>query len=96
MPDRIGMTELVTRFRYHAPSDEQQQRMQKLRTLFLDLATVIDELCPNSREKSDSLTNLEYAMYQANASIVRREGGREIPRQTAYLGPDPMPCGNGN
>jgi hypothetical protein len=69
----VGMTEIVTRFRHHAPSDEQQQRMQQVRQGCLDLAVLIDNVVPHSREKSDALTNLEYVMYQANAGIARRE-----------------------
>ena len=69
----VGMTELVTRFRYHRPNDAQATRMQNIRDACLDLAMLIDATTPDSREKSDALTNLEYAMYQANAAIARRE-----------------------
>ncbi len=69
----VGMDELVTRFRYHRPNDDQVARMQGIRDACLDLATLIDQSCPDSREKADALTHLEYVMYQANAAIVRRE-----------------------
>lgn len=71
---RIGQTELVTRFRNHPVNDDQANRMNTIRQNCLELATVIDELCPHSRERSDALTNLDYVMYQANAAIARREG----------------------
>ncbi|WP_420909120.1 DUF7681 family protein [Lysinibacillus fusiformis] len=32
---------------------------------------MIDDLCPNSREKSVAMTNLETAMFWANDSIAR-------------------------
>lgn len=69
----VGMNELVTRFRYHRPTEEQAAQMQGIREACLDLATLIDGACPDSREKSDALTNLDYVMYQANAAIARRE-----------------------
>ncbi len=73
---RIGMTELVTRFRNHPVNADQASRMQHIRHGCLELAKTIDELCPHSRERSDALTNLDYVMYQALASIERRETGR--------------------
>lgn len=36
-----------------------------------ELAHLIDKRCPNSREKSLALTNLEQAMMWANAAIQR-------------------------
>lgn len=71
----IGMDELIRRFRDHEPSEEQARRMARLRGECLELAEVIDELCPDSREKADALTNLDYVMYQANAAIARRDNG---------------------
>ncbi len=68
----IGMDELVRRFRHHVPKDGQVDRFQRVRQACLELAVLIDEECPDSREKSDSLTNLDYVMYQANAAIARR------------------------
>lgn len=68
----IGNTELVTRFRYHQPRNGQTDKYEKIREACLDLAMLIDDLCPDSREKSDSLTNLDYVMYQVNAAIARR------------------------
>ncbi len=68
----IGMDELVTRFRDPKPNDEQAARMTNICAACLDLAALIDRTCPDSREKSDALTNLDYVMYQANAAITRR------------------------
>ena len=73
MNNRIGNTELVTRFRYHAASQDQIARMATLREKCLELAVMIDGFCPHSREKSSALSSLDLVMYQANASIVRRE-----------------------
>ncbi|MDT2194096.1 DUF7681 family protein [Paenibacillus larvae] len=38
-----------------------------------ELAYLINEICPNSREKSLAITNLEQVVMWANASIARNE-----------------------
>lgn len=60
-------------FKYHAPSGEQPQKYIDLRAKGKELAYLIDQLCPNSREKSIALTNLEQAIMWANASVARNE-----------------------
>lgn len=61
-------------YTYHAPSIEQRDKYQRLRERARDLAYLIDELCPSSREKSLAQTNLEQVVMWANASIARNEG----------------------
>lgn len=73
MPVSFGREELETRFCDHEVTEGQAQRMREVRSACLTLADTIDRACPGSREKSDAMTNLEYVMYQANASIARRE-----------------------
>jgi hypothetical protein len=68
-----GKVELGLRFTAHPATEDQTRKMARLRGECLELALVIDELCPDSREKTDALDHLEYVMYQANASIARRE-----------------------
>jgi hypothetical protein len=70
MPTTI---DLFNRFVYHAPTPEQTDRYGKLRGCFFDLATTIDLLVPESREKSLAMINLEQAMFWANAAIARNE-----------------------
>lgn len=60
-------------FTYHKPFGDQQVRYQELRTEALGLAEFICTRCPNSRERSLALTNLEQAIFWANASIARNE-----------------------
>lgn len=60
-------------FKYHAPKEGQPAKYDAIREKAKELANVIDELCPNSREKSLATTNLEQAMMWANASIARNE-----------------------
>lgn len=64
---------LENNFKYHAPKGDQTERYEELRNKAKELAHMIDELCPNSREKSLAHTNLEQATMWANASIARNE-----------------------
>jgi len=63
--------ELEKRFKYHKATEEQIDKMELIRELFIELANLIDDECPVSREKALALTNLETASFYANASIVR-------------------------
>ena len=65
------MLDLENIYKYHAPSDAQVETYQELRDMALMLARMIQDECPNSREKSLAFTNLENAMFWANASIAR-------------------------
>nr|WP_283778130.1 hypothetical protein [Lysinibacillus sp. D4A1_S13] len=58
-------------FMYHAPKEGQPEKYEVIREKMKELAYLIDDLCPNSREKSVAMTNLETAMFWANASIAR-------------------------
>jgi len=60
-------------FKYHAPKDGQVEKYHQIREKAKELAYLIDELCPISREKSLSMTKLEEAVMWANASIARNE-----------------------
>lgn len=60
-------------FTYHAPKEGQQEKYEKLRSKAKELAYMIDELTPQSREQSVALTQLETAVFWANAAIARNE-----------------------
>lgn len=64
---------LYNRFQHHPPVGNQQERYEKIRVEALKLAEVLDELCPQSRELSLAMTNLEQACFWANASIARND-----------------------
>ncbi len=68
-----AQSDLENRFTYHAPKDDQPERYGHIRREGLNLASLIDEFCPESREKSLAITNLEQAVMWANASIARNE-----------------------
>ena len=65
--------QIANNFTYHAPFGSQPLRYGILRTTARDLAVTINANCPESREKSLALTNLEQAIFWANASIARNE-----------------------
>lgn len=60
-------------FTYHAPKSNQPERYTEIRDTAKSLALLIDTHCPNSREKSLSMTKLEECAMWANASIARNE-----------------------
>jgi hypothetical protein len=69
----LTQEELDNRFTYHAPKPGQPEKYTAIRTKAAELAVLINELCPESREKSLSITKLEEVSMWANASIARRE-----------------------
>ena len=69
----IGEEELLSRFTWQAPNESQIKRYEQIRKVALGFASLIDELCPDSREKSLATTELETVVMWANAAIARRE-----------------------
>ena len=60
-------------FTYHKPFGDQTQRYEQIRADAKVLALTIQECCPESREKSLALTNLQQAVMWANAAIAINE-----------------------
>lgn len=60
-------------YTYHAPKGNQTERYEQLRAKAKELAALIDELAPESREQSLAHTNLEQSVMWANAAIARNE-----------------------
>jgi hypothetical protein len=60
-------------FSYHAPKTDQAQRYEKIRAAVRDLAGLINDACPESREKSLAVTNLQQSVMWANAAIAINE-----------------------
>ena len=67
----IDATDLENRFTYHAPKEGQPEKYVSIRSHAKACADVINNLCPESREKSLAITKLEEAVFWANASIAR-------------------------
>lgn len=63
--------QIENNFTYHAPKDGQPEKYEVLRSKAKELAYLMDELCPNSREKSLAMTKLEESTMWAKASIAR-------------------------
>lgn len=64
---------LENNFTYHPPKGNQTGRYAMLRSGARELARDILENTPKSREQSLALTNLEEAIFWANAAIARNE-----------------------
>jgi len=60
-------------FTYHAPKPGQPEKYTALRAKAKELALLIGDLTPASREQSVALTALETAVFWANAAIARNE-----------------------
>jgi hypothetical protein len=63
--------DLDNRFTYHPPKPGQPETYEYLRKCARNLAGIIDDKCPDSREKSLAITHLEDAVMWANAAIAR-------------------------
>ncbi len=69
----MTMVELVNRFRYHAPKDDQLKRYEEIRAKAMSFALEVFRSCPEGREKSLAMTKIEEAVMWANAAIARNE-----------------------
>lgn len=65
--------QIENNFKYHAPTPGQPEIYQAIREKAKELAYLIDDLAPGSREKSLAMTNLEQAVMWANASVARHD-----------------------
>ena len=71
MEDDMTVEEINRRFDYHAPDDEKRECHEAVRYAVKELATTINDLCPEGREQALAMTYLELAMFEANAAIAR-------------------------
>lgn len=69
----MSTPDLEKRFTYHAPKDGQPEKYTEIRSRAFHLAQLVDEFCPDSREKSLAITKLEEAVMWAIAAIARNE-----------------------
>lgn len=68
----MTVADLENRFAYHAPkNDVVVAKHSGVREHCLELAKFINEVAPESREKSLAITKLEEVMFWANAAIAR-------------------------
>ena len=71
MSERQVVDSIERNFTYHPPKPGQPEIYASLREAFKDLAYLINETCPPSRETSLAMTNLETSVFWANASVAR-------------------------
>ena len=67
------MSVIENNFTYHPPFGDQPQRYEAIRAEAKKFAEFITANTPSSREQSVALTNLEQAVFWANAAIARNE-----------------------
>lgn len=60
-------------FTFHSVKGNQAERYPKIRQAGLDLALLIFENCPGSRERSTAFTKIQEAVMFANAAIAIHE-----------------------
>lgn len=65
--------EIENRFTYHPPKPGQAEKYVAIRDKAKELAIILSESCPESRELSTALTKLDEVVFFANASIAREE-----------------------
>jgi hypothetical protein len=65
--------DLTNRFTYHPPKAGQPERYEFIRSKALEMAFMINDLVPDSREKSLAITQLEMCVMFANAGIAREK-----------------------
>lgn len=58
-------------FTYHAPTAGQPEKYEAIRNKAKELATLLQATCPQSRELSVAMTELETSIFWANAAIAR-------------------------
>lgn len=69
--EKVLNLDLERRFTYHKPTEEKAAKFPVIRDKAKELAYILEELCPNGREKSLALTKLEEVVMWANAGISR-------------------------
>lgn len=64
--------EILSRFAFHTPDESGKKAMTNIRKKVRELAFLIQETCPETREKATALTQLSFVMMSANSAIVQQ------------------------
>jgi hypothetical protein len=76
----MDAADLSNRFEYHPPlTDDVKSMHEAVRAEFGATADSMNDLLPEGREKALVMTNLEQAMFWANAAIARNSNGTARP-----------------
>jgi len=73
VPSAQDMVRIDNIFIYHTPKGDQSDRYVALREKAKELAELMLASCPPSQELSLAITNLQTAVFYANASIAINE-----------------------
>lgn len=65
--------QIANNFTYHPPFGDQPARYEAIRAKAKEFAELIAEVTPGSREQAVAMTNVEQAVFWANAAIARNE-----------------------
>ena len=60
-------------FTHHAPKHGQTEKYEAIRAKAKELAVIMGQLCPRSRELALARTSLEQCVFWANSAIARNE-----------------------
>lgn len=71
---------MLKTFAYHKPSEDGLAKINRLREMFSEVSNTINELCPNSRERSVALTELETTAMWAIKAVVCNDPKSEITK----------------
>lgn len=63
--------QIENNFMHHSPKEGQTEKYELIRAKAKELAYIIEDACPGSREKALAMTKLEESVMWANASIAR-------------------------
>lgn len=66
----MGVKEILNRFGYHPATPDTAPQHARVRQLFADLASVLDDALPDGRDKSLAITELQSSMHWANSAIA--------------------------
>lgn len=69
----MSMDDLVNRFRFHRADEKKAELHNIVRTKCFQLATELNEILPEGREKSLAITKLEEVMFWGNAALAREK-----------------------
>lgn len=78
----IGTEELINNFGYHRATAESAPKHALVRMKFLEVAIELDQILPDSRDKSLAFTKLQEAMHWANSAIAMQN---DVDTETPHL-----------
>lgn len=70
----MEQAELDNRFTFHPPStDEVAKNHETVRAMCLEMATALNNILPEGRDKARAFTALDDVMFCSNAAIARNQ-----------------------